>query len=420
MNDTKELMSSDDFLKLTQNSNHEKLTISNKIIDLEIKDIDSFNLSDSKFYNCDFTGSIIFEKSNDDYPKLFWKNSIFEKCNFDNFSLFGGSKSKPIIMNNSIFIECNFYSVKFCNCTLANVEFKNIESFEEVEFSDVISWDESGDEKLIFSDIKIFKGITFLDSYLRGLVFENIKNGNNISFEDIEIDEIIKFKDIKIKSLDFIDTKYLDSEITPIFENCILEDVFFKDSSEFELFLESADGIILYKRDDSILTISVKCNAEQKSFTLSFLSNLKKTLELKYTNLVFTIIDIPTALKLIINSLNNIKHKDSLFLLEELTNHISKYFSDIRVRYNNFNQSNSSIISNNEILQNVFNLMGDCIFLNKLQSDEIVLKLSSKIDGQTEILKKMIKDTLKEIENDSEARIVKNSFISIGDTINVR
>lgn len=417
MNDIKELMSSNDFLKLTQESNQGQLIISNKIIDLEIKDIDSFNLSDSKFYNCDFTGSIILKKSNDDYSRLFWENSTFEKCNFGNFSLFGGSKSKPIIMNNSVFSECNFYSVKFCNCTLVNVEFKNIESFEEVEFSDVISWDEFSDEKLIFSDIKNFNEVTFLDSYLRGLVLENIKNGNNVSFEDIEIDEIKKFKNIKIKNLNFINTEYLLSEKPPIFENCILQDVFFKDSSEFEIFIENTDGITLYKRDNSILTISVKCNSEQKSFTLSFLSNLKKTLEVKYSNLIFTIIDAPMALKLIINSLNNdIEHKESLSLLEELTNHISKYFSDIKVRYNDLNKSNTAIISNEEMIQKIYNLMGDCLFLNKLQNDEIVLEFSSKLDEQKEILNKI----LKKIENNSKTSIVKNSFISIGDTINVR
>lgn len=418
MNYTKELMSSNDFFKLTQESNNKKLIISNKLIDLNIKDIDSFDLSNSKFYNCDFTGSIILDKSNDDYPKLFWENSIFEKCNFGNFSLFGGSKSKPIIMNNSVFTECNFYSVKFCNCTLVNVEFRNIESFEEVEFSDIISWNEFNDEKLIFSDIKNFNEVTFLDSYLRGLVLENIKNGNNVSFEDIKIDEIKKFRNIKIKSLNFINTEYLLSEKPPIFDNCILEDVFFKDSSEFEIFIENTDDITLYKRDNSILTISVKCNSEQKSFTLSFLSNLKKTLELNYNNLTFIIIDTPIALKLIINSLNNdIEHKESLSLLNELTNHISKYFSDIKVRYNDFNnKSNSAIISNDEILQKIYNLMGDCLFLNKLQSDEIVLKLSSKIDEEVKILN----ETIKEAINDSKTSIVKNSFISIGETINVK
>jgi hypothetical protein len=60
--------------------------------------------------------------------------------------------------------------------------------------------------------------------------------------------------------------------------------------------------------------------------------------------------------------------------------------------------------------------MGDCLFLNKLQSDEIVLKLSSKIDKEVKILNESIKEAIK----DSKASIVKNNFISIGETINVR
>ena len=68
------------------------------------------------------------------------------------------------------------------------------------------------------------------------------------------------------------------------------------------------------------------------------------------------------------------------------------------------------------MLQKIYNLMGDCLFLNKLQSDEIVLKLSSKIDEKVEILT----ETLIEAINDSKTNIVKNSFISIGETINVR
>lgn len=416
MSNIKEVMLSSNFLTLTQKLNSEKLIISNKIINLEINGVDSFYLSNSSFYNCDFTGFIILNKSDDENPKLFWEKSTFEKCNFMNFSLLGASKNKPLIMNNSIFNECNFNSVKFCNCTLVNVEFKNIELFENVEFEDIITWNESNNETLIFSDIRSFRKVTFADSYIRGLILENIKNANDISFEDIEIDEIIRFKDIKIKSLNFTDTKYLDSEKIPTFENCILEDVVFKDSSEFEFFLENESGITLFKRDNSILTISIKCSAEQKSFTLNFLSNLKKSLQIQYKNLVSNIIETSIDVKLIINSIDDeIEHQESLSILEELTTFISKYFSDIKIRYSNFNKSELALKSNQNQVQAVYNLMGDLLFLNSLQNNEMMLQLTTKLDSNSEKLNQI----LKKIEEEPRININNNSTISLGAKINM-
>ena len=394
--------------------NKKKLDLRNKTINIEMDNLKNFNLSGSFFYNCDFNGHIILKNSDHNTKKTLWEKSVFEKCNFYNFSLYGSTKDTPLIMNNSKFHKCKFKFVKFLNCTLANVEFNNSKLFENVEFEDILTWDKGSKGFFTLSDIENLKQVTFSDSYMRGLTMKNITNSIGLSFEDVIIDEIKSFENIKIKSISFIDTKYLGSEKIPLFKDCILDDVSFKDSTELELFLEEEDGVTLHKKDDSILTISIKCHIQQKSFVLNFLSNLKKSINLKYNNLLLDIVDTSKNIKLIINSIdNNIKDNKSLILLQELTEHISIYFANTNNKFKNLHKSKLAVKNQNSI-QSDYEFIGDCLFLDNFEQNKLSLKLSSRLDYNNEVLEKVVKEL-------KEKKVVINnkSTIAFGGTISV-